>query len=323
MVMEEIVFAVDLGGTNIRVAAIDGKGNILKRAKKPTLVKEGKESVFRSLISALEEISQALPERKVKGVGLGIAGAIDIEKGIITQAPNFLGFDRYPIREKIQATFLKYLTVIIDNDANVAAMGEKWQGAGKGVNNLICITLGTGIGGGIIINGKLVHGADGMAGELGHITVVPDGPLCNCGNYGCLEALASATAIRREAIEALTRYPESELNKQWKGNSDAITAEMVYHAARAGDLICRKIYQDMGRYLGIGIANFINIFNPDMVVIGGGVSSAWEMFIPYTKEEVNKRAFKVPAERAKIVPAKCGDDAGLLGAAYLVFHAEE
>ncbi|MBW1679790.1 MAG: ROK family protein [Deltaproteobacteria bacterium] len=288
----------------------------------PTIIKEGKESVLRSLLSAIEEIYQAFPKKQVKGVGLGIAGAIDIDKGIITQSPNFPGWDGYPIKDEIRTGFLKHVPIILENDANAAAMGERWRGAGMGINDLICLTLGTGIGGGIIIKGELVHGADGMAGELGHITVVPNGPRCSCGNHGCLEALASATAIRREAIEALINHPESELNKRCKGNREIITSEMVYHSAESGDPVSQNIYQTMGRFLGVGIASLINVFNPEMVIIGGGVSRAWKIFSPHTKEEVKTRAFKTPAQRAKVVPALCGDDAGLLGAAYLVFNSD-
>jgi glucokinase len=160
-----------------------------------------------------------------------------------------------------------------------------------------------------------------MAGEAGHITVDPQGPQCNCGNRGCLEVLASATAIRRESIEALRKHPESELYKRCYGDPETITAEMVYQSAKAGDQMSRKIFQDMGRYLGIGIASLINILNPEMVVLGGGVSKSWDMFFSFTKEEVHKRALKIPAVRVTIVPAVCGDDAGLLGAAYLVFSS--
>ena len=320
--METFAIAVDLGGTNIRVAVIDKRGKIHRRIKRPTLAQEGIKSVCDNLLSAIEEMYCFFPNKQVKGVGLGIAGAINMEKGLITQSPNFPGCEGYPIKDKIQTGFLKQVAVIIENDANAAAIGERWKGAGRGITNLICLTLGTGIGGGIIVDGKLVHGADGMAAELGHITVQPNGPQCNCGNYGCLEALASATAIRREAIEASIMHPESDLNERCNGNRQTITAEMVYFSAQSGDPVSRKIYQVMGRYLGIGIATLINIFNPEMVVIGGGVSGAWEMFIPYTKEEVNKRSFKIPAEKAKIVPAVCGDDAGLLGGAYLVFNLE-
>ncbi|WAC08212.1 MAG: ROK family protein [Thermodesulfobacteriota bacterium] len=321
--MKRVVLAADLGGTNIRVAAIDEQGTIEKRLQRPTHAHEGEASVLRSLFYALGEVYQAFPENRIKGVGVGIAGAIDIEKGIVTQSPNLVEFDGYPLRDKLQASFLKHLAILVDNDANLAAMGEKWKGAGVGVNDLICLTLGTGIGGGIIIRGNLVHGTDGMAGEVGHVTVDPQGPPCNCGNRGCLEALASATAIKREAIEALFTHPESELHQRCRHNPETITAELVYQSAQAGDQICRKIFQDMGRYLGIGIAGLVNIFNPEMVVLGGKVSKSWDMFFSFTQEEVHQRALKIPGTRVKIVPAVCGDDAGLLGAAYLVFHQKK
>ncbi|MBW2623815.1 MAG: ROK family protein, partial [Deltaproteobacteria bacterium] len=300
--MDKIAVAVDLGGTNIRVAAIDEQGNVRKKIKRPSLAKEGKEPVVRNLLSAIKEIYQASPEKQIKGVGLGIAGAINMDKGIITQSPNFPGWEGYQIKGEIEAEFSQKIPVILENDANAAAMGERWKGAGIGINYLLCLTLGTGIGGGIIINGKLLHGADGMAGELGHITVAPDGPRCNCGNHGCLEALASATAIKREATMALKNRPESELNSRCGGNVKAITAEMVYHSATSGDLVSRKVYQTMGKYLGIGIASLVNIFNPEMVIIGGGVSKAWDLFGPYTKKEVSKRALKPFLQRMKIVP---------------------
>jgi len=318
--MEISAIAVDFGGTNIRVAAVDEQGTIHKRIKRPALAQQGKKAVSKNLFSAIEAMYQTLPKDNLKGVGLGIAGAIDMKKGTITQSPNLPGCDNFPIRDELQTGFLKHVPVIVENDANAAALGERWKGAGMGINDLLCLTLGTGIGGGIILNGKLVHGADGMAGELGHITVVPNGPRCTCGNDGCLEALASATAITREAIKAAAGHPESDLNAGSGGSAEGITAEMVYRSAASGDRVSRNIYYVMGRYLGIGIDSLLNIFNPDKVVIGGGVSGAWEMFSPSMEEEIEKRAFRIPAQRARVVPAACGDDAGLLGAAYVVFN---
>ncbi len=317
--MKKIVLAVDLGGTNIRVAAINEEGIIERRVKRLTPVQEGCETVFRHLLSSLNEVSSSFDKKQICGVGMGIAGVIDIEKGIVTQSPNLLGFDGYPIKAKLIASFSPSLPTVIDNDANMAAMGEKWKGAGIGVNNLLCLTLGTGIGGGIIIQGKILHGADGMAGELGHIIVDPQGAKCGCGNNGCLEALATGSAIKREAIKALPRHPESEIYKRCEGKIENVTPEIVYQSAQASDPLAQKIYQEMGRYLGIGIASLINIFNPEMVIIGGGVSKAWEVFSPATRKEVQMRALRIPALRARLVPANCPDDAGLFGAAYSVF----
>lgn len=322
MPVEEFAVAVDFGGTNIRAAAVDKQGTIQRRIKRPAFAKHGKRSVSTNILSAIETIHGTIPKNQLKGVGLAIAGALDLRRGIIRHSPNLPGCDNYPIRDELQAGFLKPVPVIVENDANAAAVGERWKGAGRGVDNLLCLTLGTGIGGGIILNGKLVHGADGMAGELGHITVIPDGPRCQCGNYGCLEALASATAITREASKAFRAHPPGKSPTQSKEKEKPITAEMVYRLAEAGDPVSRKIYSLMGKYLGIGIASLINIFNPEMVVIGGGVSCAWDLFTPSMQEEIEKRAFKIPAQRVRIVPAACGDDAGLLGAAHLVFNGE-
>lgn len=314
--------AVDLGGTNLRVAAIDEHGHIVSRLKLPTSVEKGKDSLFSNLVNGIHEMYKRCPRDAIKGVGLGVAGAIDIRKGTVTHAPNVPGWEHYPLKDHVLTCLPKGSAVVLENDANAAAVGELWKGAGIGVQDLVCITLGTGVGGGIIVEGKLVHGADGMAGEVGHITVDPNGPLCNCGNYGCLEALASATAIGREAVKAFGTHAGEKLWGAVKGNHETITAEMVYHLAESGDSASLSIYQAMGRYLGIGIASLINIFNPEMVIIGGGVSKAWKLFITATEEEVRKRAFSIPAQRAKLVPAGCGDDAALLGAAHLVFSRD-
>lgn len=320
--MEKLVLAVDLGGTNFRAAAVDATGKIVKRIKKSSQGDRGKKPVWEVVTSALEHLYRDFPRGHIKAMGLAVAGAIDIHSGIITQCPNIVALEGIPLREKLRSGTLAHLPLILENDANAAAMGEKWKGAGAGCKDLICLTLGTGIGGGIIVDHRLVHGADGMAGELGHMTVQPRGARCACGNHGCLEALASATAIRREGIVAARTHPESALNRTYGGNLAAIDAEMVFQAATQGDAVAQKVYQTMGTHLGIGIASLINAFNPEAVIIGGGVSKAWELFMPQVRQEIQRRAFKVPAERARILQAACGDDAGLLGAAYLAFSAQ-
>lgn len=320
--MEKLVLAVDLGGTNFRAAAIDATGNILKRLRKSSQGDRGKQPVWERVHAVMELLYRDFPRGRIKAIGLAVAGAIDIHAGIITQCPNIAALEGFPLREKLRSGSLAHLPLVLENDANAAAMGEKWKGAGAGCRDLVCLTLGTGIGGGIIVDHHLVHGADGMAGELGHMTVKPRGPRCGCGNRGCLEALASATAIRREAIAAARAHPESALNRSCGGDLAAIDAEMVYHAAKKGDAVAQRVYQVMGTHLGIGIASLINAFNPEAVIIGGGVSKAWELFMPQVRREVQRRAFSVPAARARILPAKCGDDAGLLGAAYLALSAD-
>jgi glucokinase len=205
--------------------------------------------------------------------------------------------------------------VVLENDANAAAIGEMWRGAGQGHRALICVTLGTGVGGGIILDGKLWRGADGSAGEIGHIGVDPfAGVACMCGSRGCLEVYASATAIVRMTREARPRYPNSILH-----NTEDLTSAKIYQAGREGDELAIEVFRRMGVYLGIGLASLINVLNPEIVVIGGGLSNGWELFEKHMHQQVLERAFPIPARRVKIVRAQCGDDAGLLGAARLAF----
>jgi glucokinase len=207
------------------------------------------------------------------------------------------------------------LPVIIENDANAAALGELWQGAARGCRTIVCLTLGTGVGGGIILDGKLWRGADHAAAEIGHMSVEPFGGVaCGCGSRGCLEVYASATAIVRMAHEAKPRYPSSCLSA-----ADDFTAEDVYGLGKQGDELAIEVFHRMGAYLGIGLANLINILNPEMIVIGGGVANAWDLFAIDVWQQVDERAFSLPAAKVKIVPAECNDDAGLLGAARLGF----
>ncbi len=318
--MKEYAIAIDLGGTNTRVAAVDGNGEIIHRISRPSRAQEGKDEVVQSLLFATEEVLQ-IGKENFRGIGIGVAGAIDLRTGTITQSPNFPGWDHVPLKEIIEDTMAAHLPVFLENDANAAALGERWKGAGAGSNDMVCLTIGTGIGGGVIVNGILLHGADGMASELGHITVDPQGPPCKCGNSGCLEALCSGTAVQRSALKALRAGQDSALAHMGKKHRQGITAKMIASAAHAGDSLSRIIYEEMGRYLGIGIATLVNIFNPEIVVIGGQVSKAWDLFIPAVRKEIQRRALHVPAQRAALVPARQGDDAGLIGAAYLVFSS--
>jgi glucokinase len=320
--MRNYVIAVDLGGTNIRVALVHADGRITRRISRPSLVREGKARVIDSLLSAVEELYQENYEAP-QGIGIGVAGAIDLKTGTITQSPNLPGWDDVPLQKLVKERLSFSAEVFLENDANAAALGEYWKGAGAGSTTMICLTIGTGIGGGVIVNDMVLHGADGMASELGHITVDPQGPRCNCGNTGCLEALASATAIQKSAADALRAGHRSSLKSLWNRDPDSLTAKAIADAAYDGDDPARRIYQDMGTWLGIGIATLINVFNPEKVIIGGQVSKAWELFIESMQEEISRRALRVPARRAELLPARCGDDAGLLGAAYMVFSAKE
>ena len=206
------------------------------------------------------------------------------------------------------------LPVLLENDANAAALGESWMGAAKGFQNSICVTLGTGVGGGIIIDGEILRGVDGTAGEIGHICVEPFGAPCGCGSRGCLEQYASATAILRLAQENSARYPKSELLHKL-----GLTSADVYKAGKQGDELALEVFRQMGFYLGLALAGLVNVLNPEAIVIGGGASGGWDLFMRYLQETIRARTFRQPGERAKVLLAKCGDDAGLLGAAKLAF----
>jgi glucokinase len=303
----DVVIGVDLGGTNLRTALLSPDGDVLDKHKEATLASAGWKQVIARLVENIQ-LQRSSAVRKgltVTGVGVGAPGVIQMDKGIVVKSPNFPDWNNLPLKEELEKALR--VPVFIENDANAAALGEQWRGAGRGINSMILLTLGTGVGGGIVLNNLIWQGADGMAGEIGHMTVIPEGRPCGCGNTGCLEMYASARGIVQSYREAL--------GIKDSGKAPEITSEQVYLAAREGEAAARRVMKDMGRMLGIGIANLINIFNPQMIVIGGGVKDAWELFIGATHEEIMRRAFRVPAERTEIVPSLLGDDAGMVGAA--------
>jgi glucokinase len=255
-------------------------------------------------------------------VGFGIPGIIDFKAGIITQAPNICNVNNYPIRENLRTRLGDTVPVIIENDANCAALGEWWMGAGKDVGSLVIITLGTGVGGGIVLDGKLWRGADGFGGEVGHMTIYPDGAKCNCGNYGCLESYSSATAIRRMVKEVLSDSSSQTALRELVNDEDpGRMPEAVMKAALDGDRAALGIWEQFGTALGIGMASLVNILNVEMIVIGGGVSQAWEMFIGKALAELKRRALRAPAERVEVMKSVLGDDEGIIGASYLALNA--
>ena len=256
-------------------------------------------------------------------IGIGIPGIIDSKEGIITEAPNIMNVSDYPIKADLNEKLGSDINVVIENDANSAALGEWWMGTAKNVSSMIIITMGTGIGGGIVIDDKLWTGASGMAGEIGHITIYPDGARCNCGNYGCLESYASATAIRRMVHEGLEdKSLSTSLREDIKDAHVENIPLLVMQAASGGDEFSLSIWHQVGVALGIGIASLINLLNVEMVVIGGGVSNAWDLFIDTTYKEARRRAFHAPMERASIERGSLKDDAGILGAAYLALQRQ-
>lgn len=306
--MTEFSIGVDLGGTNLRAAAIDAQGNVLEQISAETNPENGREYVINKIVQSIEELRNKHRETRLAGVGIGVPGFILIEKGVIVGSNNLAFLDDFPLRDEIEKRL--ETPVILENDANAAALGEKWMGTGKDVNDLVLLTLGTGIGGGIIYKGRVMHGFVGMAGELGHITVVPNGNPCGCGNVGCLEKHASATAVSCMAtLMRVTHDPEP-------------TTKQIYELALAGDTKARQVFASMGEALGIGLATLINVFNFPLYLLSGGPLPAWDFFAPAMFEQVEKRSFTYRHTKTRIEKAALGNLAGLYGAAYLPFQAQ-
>jgi glucokinase len=313
------IIGVDLGGTKISAGAVSLDGSRVAGVRSiPTQAELGEEGVVDRIYSAIEGvIVDAINETGVTrqdfaGIGIGAPGPLDRDRGIVVVAPN-LGWKDFPLRDRITSRF--GLPATLDNDANCATVGEWWLGAARGGRNVIGITIGTGIGGGLIINGQLYHGASDVAGEIGHTTIDVNGRHCKCGNYGCLEAYASGPAIATRAREALGREDTASLLPALvDGQLDKITAELVYDAAKKGDGLANEIVRDTARYLGAGIASLLNTINPDVVVIAGGVTRAGEALFAPLRTEVRRRAFAPAVKAAKIVPAELPGTAGIVGA---------
>lgn len=300
--MTEYSVGVDLGGTNLRAAAIDKSGKILDQISGTTNLGEGRDAVIDDMVESIRTLRDR-QDGRFAGAGLGVPGFIELEKGFVVGSNNLPALENYPLRDEIENRL--GAPVILENDANAAALGEKWIGAGRNVQHLVLLTLGTGIGGGIIHHGRVLHGFLGMAGELGHITVVPNGNPCGCGNYGCVEKHASASAIA-----AMGRLLGLGVN---------ITSKGVYEFALQGNERALMIFDQMGRALGIAIANLVNIFNFPLYLLSGGPLPAWDFFAPAMIEEVQKRSFTYRNTKTTIAKAELGDKAGLYGAAYLPF----
>jgi glucokinase len=304
----EYSIGVDLGGTNLRAAVIDKDGRILEQQSASTSPERGREHVITEIVEAIQELRSKQVDGRFAGVGIGVPGFILIEQGVIVGSNNLAFLEGFALRDEIEKRL--GAPVILENDANAAALGEKWIGAGADVDDLVLLTLGTGIGGGIIYDGKVMHGFVGMAGELGHLTVVPNGNPCGCGNVGCLEKHASATAISNMAdLMRLTPTPNP-------------TAAEVYQLAAGGDWKAQLIFRSMGEALGIALATLINTFNFPLYLLSGGPLPAWDYFAPAMLEEVKRRSFTYRNTKTRIERAKLGNQAGLFGAAYLPFQAQ-
>jgi glucokinase len=312
------IIGIDLGGTKIAAVLATEDGAILSMVVMPTLAAEGLDRV----LGRLEDIARTVtrqanvPLSEVSGVGVGAPSPVDIVKGIVTEPPNLPGWHNVPLKTLMEKKLR--LPVFVGNDANVTAQAEYFFGAGRGTRNMIYITASTGIGGGFILNGRLYLGSDGAAGEVGHTIVKEYGPRCNCGNIGCWEALASGTALARDARARIAGGNAPILARLAQESNDVVSAALVYRAACQGDPVSIELIASVAHYLGVGLVNLVNIFNPDIIVIGGGMSNMGEMLFGPVREEVYTRARELPRGRVRIVPAALGERGPALGAVAMV-----
>jgi glucokinase len=315
---QRYVIGVDLGGTNIVVGAmpVDGSREYGVRSE-PTRSDLGADSVVERIgrmiddVIAATETETGAARRDFLGVGIGAPGPLDRERGIVIVTPN-LGWRDFPLRDRISARVK--LPATLDNDANCATVGEWWRGAAVGARNVVGMTIGTGIGGGLILEGQLYHGSSDVAGEVGHTTIDPTGRRCKCGNYGCLEAYASGPAIAQRATEALAGGEASLLRELVQDDMSRMTARLVYDAATLGDPLAVEVVRETARFLGTGVANLLNIFNPDVVVLAGGVAAAGDALFEPLRAEVRRRAFRPAVEACRIVGGTLAGTAGVVGA---------
>jgi len=301
---DNVVLALDLGGTNARFTAVRRDGEILARVRVPTPGHGSTAAMLDTIAGGFEQLRSGMSAELLPiAVAAAVPATISSATGVLEQLPNVPALEGVDLRAVLSERL--GLKAVLENDATAATLGEHWMGASKGIDNVIGVTLGTGVGGGLIIDGKAYRGKDGTAGEIGHVCVEPEGHPCGCGSRGCVEQYSSGTAIVRMALEA---------------GIDADTPLKVYELAKQGDERAILVFVKMGRYLGIAFSGLVNVLNPDAIVIGGGVSAGWDMFIEHVRREVNERAFRDPAERVNIVRASLGEDAGVLGAALVAFE---
>ena len=306
---------IDVGGTNVKIALVDDKGSIIYSNSVPTRAELGYEYTVNNIKQAIRDLMSETKVTSIEGIGFDFPGQIDYKNGIVRLAPNIPGWVNIPIAKIIEDEFK--IPTRIDNDVHCAALGELNFGAGKGCENFICMTVGTGIGSGIVINGKLVRGASNAAGELGHIKLqMHEGPLCGCGDHGCLEAFASGPSIVAMAEEYILGGKSTKFRELASGGE--ITPFIVAEAAKQGDPVARRIFARIGEYIGFGLSSVVNLLNPEKIIIGGGVADAGDILLDPIKETIKKRAMVVAGSAVEIVPAKLGNTAGVIGASLLI-----
>jgi len=316
------ILTVDLGGTKIATALISDGYQIIGRQYAATVADEGPDAVVRRMLNVINATlaSAEVDCPSFSTVALASAGIIDVKEGIVTASPSLPGWHNIPLREMVERE--TGLECFLINDATAAVAAEHQLGVGKGLRNLLYVTVSTGIGGGIIVDGNLYSGTSGCAGEVGHMIIEANGPPCNCGNAGCLESLASGGAVAREARRRIASGENSLVLELAEGEPQNITAETVSAAAERGDSLSLEIISQTATYLGIGMANLVNIFNPEMIIIGGGLSKMGDMLFDPLRRTVAERAFPLPIGSVQIVPSQLGDDVSLLGAAFCLMKSK-
>ena len=315
--MKKNRIGIDVGGTNVKIALVDDSGKIIYSNSVPTRAEMGYEYTVNNIKQAIYDLLKEtkLEAKEIEGIGFGFPGQVDYKSGVVRLAPNIPGWVDVPIAKMIEDEF--HIPTRVDNDVRCAALGELKYGAGKGCENLICITVGTGIGSGLIVNGKLVRGASNAAGEIGHIKLqIHDGPICGCGDTGCMEAFASGPAIVAMAEEYILGGKSTKYREMANGGD--ITPFIVAEAAKAGDPVARRIFSRIGEYIGIGMASVVNLLNPEKIIIGGGVADAGDILLNPLKDALKKRAMKIAGETVEVVPAQLGNTAGVIGASLLI-----
>jgi glucokinase len=311
---------VDLGGTNIRAAVFDEGMEILGRSERPTQAQEGAEEVIRRVAACVREAldRSSVAAEEIAGVGVGAAGLTDWRTGVVVLASN-LGWRNVPLMERLEQE-LDGLRVEVDKDTNVAALAEARLGAGREFRHFLYVTAGTGIGGGLILDGTLYRGATGGAGDIGHVVVDPDGPLCGCGDHGCVEVFSSGAGMVNRAREMLAGGAEAVSSAM---TVEALTPQTIFEAAREGDAVAAPVVETAGRALGLALADYVNINNPEAIVLGGGVVRAGRAYTEPVERELRRRALPALGEIVKLVPPGLGDDVGVTGAALLLAESEK
>ena len=314
---------IDLGGTKILTAVAGIDGHMFSRDHSITPAKEGHRAVVQSILQSVDRsLNQAgITTADLTAIGIGAPGLSNPETGVLYTSPNLPGWQDVPLRDIVEKELDRKAFLI--NDANAAALGELYFGAAKGARNFIYITLSTGIGSGIIINGNIYTGFKGMAGELGHMVISDEGPVCKCGNRGCWEIMASGTALAREARQSIDNGIKTSILDYADGDIDKVDAEVVHKAAQAGDNLARDLILRTGYYVGVGLANLINIFNPEIIVIGGGLSNIGDMLLEPAYEEAKRRAFIQSYNAVRFARAELGRNSGVLGAAAFALREME